>query len=185
MTLLTLLSLPAWGAVRLFTGLEGGYSAVLGDWYEQYKGGPLAVAKIGVQADRYTLTEVSVYYSPHDGKQEGTYINFLNLGLGARFRVAPLNPLDPYVYIGAAASNADEVYPVKPPGSDEYEKVNEWTTDWMVGFGSEVKLFRKTTLNYGPVLHFTRVYFPKADAPNSRSEGYMALDVKVGINYYF
>lgn len=175
--------MPALSAPRLFAGLEGGYSAVLGDWYEHYSPGPMANAKIGVQADRYTLTELSLYYSPHNGKTDGTHANFLNIGLGARFRVAPLNPLNPYVYIGAAAANADYTIPfVNPEGN--LETTNEWTTDWMIGFGGEVNLMRKTTINYGPVLHFTRIYFPD-DSDDSKSDGYMSIDLKVGINYYF
>jgi opacity protein-like surface antigen len=175
---------PALAAPRVFCGLESGYTAVLSDWYSLYKPGFMISTKLGLQADRYTLTELSLYFSPHDGRTNGTRVNIIDLGLGARFRVAPLNPLNPYVYIGAAASYADEILPFHPPNSSEWSKSKEWTTDWMVGIGGEVNLFRKTTINYGPVFHFTRIYFPD-DSPDGNSDGYMAVDVKAGINYYF
>lgn len=157
---------------------------MLGDWYALYKSSFMVSTKLGLQADRYTLTELSLYYSPHEGRTSGTQVNLLNIGMGARFRVAPLNPLNPYVYIGAAASYADEVLPFHPPNSNEWSKSKEWTTDWMVGIGGEVNIFRKTTINYGPVFHFTRIYYPD-DSPDGNSDGYMAVDVKAGINYYF
>jgi hypothetical protein len=169
---------------RAFCGLESGYVAVLGDWYSLYKPGFMVSTKLGLQADRYTLTEFSLSYSPHNGRTNGTHVNLLDIGLGARFRVAPLNPLNPYVYIGAAASYADIILPIHPPNSEEWSKDKEWTTDWMVGIGGEVNIFRKTTINYGPVFHFTRIYFPD-DSPDGNSDGYMAVDVKAGINYYF
>jgi opacity protein-like surface antigen len=174
----------AMAAPRAFCGLESGYVAVLGDWYQHYNSSFMVSTKLGLQADRYTLTELSLYYSPHDGKISGTHLNLLDIGLGARFRVSPLSPLNPYVYIGAAATYADVILPFHAPNSEEWSKDKEWTTDWMVGIGGEVNLFRKTTINYGPVFHFTRVYFPD-DSPDGNSDGYMSVDIKAGINYYF